>query len=273
MKTIKRLWLNIPRKIRICINILAILLLLFVVYILLDCPAFTPEQHFRRLEKANLVGPAKIIETIDPPNGEYEHIIVADDGDGVILYSYDNPEYRWAWNGFLYREKSEGITVFPAPNHLYFGAELYTMDVPVLVFHDYPDACRAELELRFDENIGVPITTWENGEKVKLGYFEKDYLLEATSDIPGYFRFNLHAESEDWYVDEYGFDRGTPLGKEGLALQTFCRMIDMNRAYLQEYVTATVRLYDADDRLIVEETLTIRSVNGERYARDQETQP
>lgn len=268
MKTIKRLWLNIPRKVRICVNILAILLLLFAAYILLDCPAFTPVQQFRRLEKANLVGPAEILETIDPPNGEYDHILVADDGDGVILYSYDDFEYRWAWGGFLYREKSEGITVFPAPNHPYFGAERYVMDMPVLVFHDYPDACRAELELHFDENIGVPLTTWENGEKVKLGYFEKSYLLEAASDIPGYFRFNLHAESEDWYVDEYGRDQGTPLGKEGLALQTFCRMIDMNRAYLQEYVDATVRLYDADGLLITEEDLTIRSVNGDRYARE-----
>lgn len=273
MKTLKRLWLNIPRKARICVNTLGILLLLFAVYILLGCPAFTPVQQFRRLEKANLVGPARIIETIDPANGEYDHVIVADDGDGVILYCYDDFEYRWAWGGFLYREKSEGITVLPAPIHPYFGAERYVLDMPVLVFHDDPDACRAELELHFDENIGVPITTWENGEKVTIGYFEKSYLLEAASDIPGYFRFNLHAESEDWYVDEYGFDRGTPLGKEGLALQTLCRMIDINRAYLQEYVSATVRLYDAEDQLIAEEDLTIRSVVGERYAKENGTEP
>lgn len=273
MKTIKRLWLNIPRKIRICVNILGTLLLLFAVYILLDCPAFTPVQHFRRLEKANLVGPSEIIETIDPPNGEYEHIIVADDGDGVILYCYDDPEYRWAWDGFFYREKSEGITVFPAPNHLFNAAFRYELDVPVLMFHDHPDACRAELELHFDENIGVPETQWENGEEVKLGYFEKIYLLEATSEIPGYFRFDLHAQSEDWYVDEYGLDRGTPLGKEGVALEVFCRMIGMNRAYLYEYVSATVRLYDEGDNLIVEENLTIRSVAGDRYAREEGLEP
>lgn len=270
MKTIKRLWLNLPRKIRICVNILAILLLVFAIYILLGCPAFTAEQQFRRLEKANLVGPAEIIEVIDPPNGEYDHIIVADDGDGVILYRYDDFEYRWAWGGFLYREKSEGITVFPAPNHMYFGSGEYVMDVPVLVFHDYPDAYRAELELTFDEGIGIPQTQWEDGQEVTIGYWEKTYRLEAHSDIPGYFRFDLHAQSEDWYVDEYGIDRGTPLEEEGIALQTICRMMDMNRAYLQEYVSATVRLYDRNDALIVEEHLTIRSVNGERYARENE---
>ena len=269
MKTIKRLWLNIPRKIRICVNILAILLLLFAAYILLGCPAFTPTQQFRRLEKANLVGPSEIIEVIDPPNGEYDHIIVADDGDGVILYSYHDFSYRWDWGGFLYREKSRGITVFPAPNHPYFGADEYVMDVPVLLFHDYPNAYRAELELTFDEGIGVQQTRWENGEEVTIEYWEKTYRLEAHSDTPGYFRFDLHAESPEWYVNEYGIEGGTPLGKEGLALQTFCRMMDMNRAYLQEYVSATVRLYDRNDALIVEEHLTIRSVNGERYARDE----
>ncbi|MBQ7231509.1 MAG: hypothetical protein IJX04_11525 [Oscillospiraceae bacterium] len=273
MMTIKRLWLNIPRKARICVNILAILLLVFTIYILLGCPAFTAEQQFRRLEKANLVGPAEIIEVIDPPNGEYDHIIVADDGDGVILYSYHDFEYRWAWAGFFYREKSEGITVFPAPNHMYFGSGEYVMDVPVLVFHDYPDARRAELELTFDEGIGVQETRWENGEEVRIDYFEKTYLLEAVSDIPGYFRFDLHAQSEDWYVDEYGLDRGTPLGKEGIALQTFCRMMNMNRAYLQEYVNATVRLYDGDNTLLVEEELTIRSVADERYAREEGLEP
>ena len=268
MKTIKRLWLNIPRKIRIGINILMILLLVFAAYILLDCPAFTPVQQFRRLEKANLVGPAEIVEIIDPPNGDYDHILVADDGDGVILYRYDDFEYRWAWGGFLYRAKSDGITVFPAPNHNFFGADRYVMDVPILLFHDYPDAYRAELELTFDEGIGVRETRWESGEEVFIDYWEKTYLLETHSEIEGYFRFNLHAESADWYVDEYGMDRGTPLGKEGIALQTFCRMIDMNRAYLQQYVNATVRLYDWDNNLIAEDHLTIRSVNGERYNKE-----
>ena len=273
MKTIKRLWLNIPRKIRIGINILMILLLVFAAYILLDCPAFTPVQQFRRLEKANLVGPAEIIETIDPLNGEYDHVIVADDGDAVILYSYRDFEYRWAWDGFFYREKSDGITVFPAPTHMYFASGKYAVDVPVLLFHDYPDACRAELELTFDERLGIIETEEErDGERIRT-YFEKSYLLEAHRDIEGYFRFNLHTQSEDWYVDEYGLDRGTPLENEGFALEIFCRMMDMNRSYLQEYVPATVRLYDAADNLIVEEDLTIRSVAGDRYAREEGLEP
>ena len=264
----KRLWLNIPRKIQVFINIIAIILLITAAYILLGYPAFTPTQAFRRVEKSNLVGPAGIVEIIDLPNGLDDHVLVADDGDGVVLFHYNDFEFRWE-NYFLYREKSEGITVLPVPNHTHFGSDLYELDMPILVFHDHPGAVRAELELVIDEGVGVPETKWEEGGEVHVEYFEKIYRMESTSDIDGYFRFNLHTESDDWYVDEYGQNWGTPLGNEGLALQTLCRMMCEFRSYLQEYATATVRLYDAENHLITEETIIIRSVNGQRYADDQ----
>ena len=265
----KRLWLKIPRKIRVFVNIIAIILLISAAYILLGCPALTPTQAFRRVEKSNLVGPAGIVEIIDLPNGLDDHVLVADDGDGAVLFMYSDFDFRWQ-SYFLYREKSEGITVLPVPNHTHFGADLYELDMPILVFHDHPGAVRAELELVIDEGVGVPETKWEEGGEVHVEYFEKIYRMESTSDIDGYFRFNLHTESDDWYVDEYGQNRGTPLGNEGLALQTLCRMMCEFRSYLQEYVTATVRLYDAENRLIAEETVIIRSVNGEEYAADQQ---
>ena len=264
----KRLWLKIPRKIRVFINIIAIILLITAAYILLGCPALTPTQAFRRVEKSNLTGPAEIIEIIDLPNGLDDHVLVADDGDGAVLFMYSDFEFRWQ-SYFLYREKSEGITVLPVPNHTHFGADLYELDMPILVFHDHPGAVRAELALVIDEGMGIRETQWEEGGEVHVEYFEKTYRMEAASDIDGYFRFNLHAESEDWYVDEYGQNRGTHLGNEGWALQTLCRMITEVRAYLQEYATATVRLYDAENHLITEETVIIRSVNGQRYADDQ----
>ena len=265
----KRLWLKIPRKIRVFINILCILLLISAAYILLDCPALTPTQAFRRVEKTNLVGPAEIIEIIDLPNGLDDHVLVADDGEGVVLFHYDDFEFRW-FSDFLYREKSQGITVLPVPNHTHFGSDLYVMDLPILVFHDHPGAVWAELELIIDEGMGVRETQWEEGGEVHTEYFEKTYRMEAVKYIDGYFRFNLHTESENWYVDEYGRHQGTPLGNEGWALQTLCRMMCEFRSYLQEYVTATVRLYDAENNLITEETVIIRSVNGEEYAADQQ---
>ena len=269
MKKLKRLWKNIPRKIRILINSLVLVLLIGAAYVLLGCPALTPTQQFRRLEKANLVGPAQIIENEDLLNGMYDHFMVAEDGDGVILYLYNDFEYRWNWGGyFLYWEKSEGITVLPAPTHTYWGADEFIIDLPILVFHDHPGAVRAELDLTIDEGMGIMETSWENGGPVERGYFEKTYHLSADSGVDGYFRFNLHTESESWSIDNEQY-YGSVLGSEGTALETLCRMMAENRSYLQEYATARVRLYDEDGMLITEETVTIRSVNGQRYASEQ----
>ena len=272
MKKLKRFWKNIPRKVRILINSLALVLLISAAYILLGCPSLTPTQQFRRLEKANLVGPARIIEKDELLNGGYDHFIVAEDNDGVIVYLYDDFEYRWDWGGyFLYREKSGGITVLPAPTHTYFGADEFIIDLPILVFHDHPGAVRAELDLIIDDGMGIVETEWENGGQVQRTYWGKTYHLSADSGVEGYFRFNLHTESESWSIDNEQY-YGTVLDKEGLALETLCRMITENRAYLQEYATAVVRLYDEADSLIAEETVTIRSVNGQRYAQENHTE-
>lgn len=263
MKTLKRLWLRIPRKTRVCVNILAILLLLVAVYIFLGCPAFSPEHHFRRLEKANLVGPAEIIEIVELPNGVYDQMIVADDGDAVILYCYSLPSYRWDWGTFVYREKTAPITVLAMPGR-HFGFIGQSADLPVLLLHDEPRAVRAELELTLGKNFGIQETVWESGGNVSRRDFEKTYFLEAESDISGYFRFNIHAET----------DGSDPLQTveetvEGRALKLFSRMFVENGMYLEEYVPATVRLYDSDGQLIAEESLTIRSPAGEKYAREE----
>ena len=272
MKAIRRFWENIPRKARICLNLLAILVLLAVGYLLLGCPAFTPAQHYRRLEKANLVGPAEIIEIAEISNGSYDHILAADDGDAVILYCYNLRNYRWDRGTFIYREKENGITILPAPVPD-FSFDARIIDLPVLLFHDYPGAVRAELELTLGEGLDLWETTWDQGGAVTTVPFEKTYVLEADRQIDGYFRFNLHAEPEGEYVVRNGIEIWEPAGKEVQALKIFARMIAENRVFLQEYVQATVRLYSSTGALIVQEHLTIRSTAGERYIRDNITEP
>lgn len=265
MKQIRQCWLRIPRPYRAMVNIAAILILAAAAYFSLGSPVLTPIQKFRRVERANLVGPSRILETIHPENGDYPHILVADDGGGVIIYRYGD---RFNETGdFLYREKTGGVTVLPVPNHQFSCSEKYELDLPILLFHDCPNAWRAEIVLTFGEGLGIRQTQWENGGEVALGFYEQTYRLEAHSDIEGYFRFNLHLQSQDWYVDENGMDRGTPLGKAGYAVEVFCRMMDMNRFHLEESVPVTVRLYDEDNALLLEQDLTIRSAAGEVYAR------
>lgn len=258
MKKLKRLWLNIPRKFRICFNLLAMALLGLVIYILLDCPAPTPEIRFRRAEKANLVGPSQILEIIETEDGNYDYLIVADDGQGIIFYSYN--DYRTGWGDLVYRNKTGPITVLAAPDLVSLGSLEYEFDLPVFLFHDHPGAVRAELELTLGEALGMED-------------FEKTYHLEARQEIEGYFRFNLHTESEDWYVDENGIDHGTPLGTEGDALFLFSWMMTDYPTYPMEYIPATVRLYDESNDLIIEQDLTIRSASGELNAQREELEP
>ena len=267
MKKLKRFWGNIPRKARICIDLLAILALLGVGYVLLGCPALSPEQHFRRLEKAHLVGPAEIVESFEVPNGSYDHVIVADDGDAVIVYCCNLRNYRWDQGTFIYREKEDGITVLPAPVQD-FSFDARIIDLPILLFHDHPTAVRAELELTLGESLGLEETVWEQGGAVTTVPFEKTYRLEADREIGGYFRFHLHAEPEGEYVIRNGIEIWEPTGKETQALRVFSRMISETRMFLTEYVPATVRLYDRGGNLIAEEHLTIRSVAGERWVQE-----
>lgn len=247
----KKLWLRIPRKGRIVINLCAMALLGLILYALMGSPALTPEMRFRRVEKANLVGPSQIIEIVETPDGNYEHLLVADDGDGIIFYGYK--DHSTGSGDFVYRNKTERVTVLAAPDLYARGAYVYELHLPVFLFHGYPGVCRAELELTLGQGLG-----FED--------FEKTYHLEARQEIDGYFRFDLHARSADWYVDENGMDHGTRLGTEGQALELFAWMMTDYPNYPEEYVPATVRLYDQNDALILEQNLTIRSAAGELYA-------
>ena len=269
MKKLKRFWLNIPRKCRVFINLSATLLLVFAFYILAGSPAMNPVEHFRRLEKAYLVGPSKILEIVDLPANEYDHMIVADDGDAVILFGYNDVNYRWDWNTFVYREKRNGITALPIPAH-HYGIEEQVIELPIFLFHNYPNAVRAELEFTLGESLEIPETVMLPDGSVTQRYFEKSYTLESQREIDGYFRFHLHAEIEGKYVGPQDLEVWKATSGEGTALRMFARMAFENGMYLHEYVPMTVRLYDRNNGLIVEDTFNFRSTAGERYANDQQ---
>lgn len=239
MKKLRILLSRLPRKVRICLNILAIALMVFLIYVFAGSPAFTVTTAFRRAEKAQLVGPSEILAQLKPSGTEYDHLVLADTHDSVTLFAYDR------WNSRLttlvYHEKTGPITVTAAPGSTHFWAAS-SASVPVFIFDSYPDAVRAELDLTLSASYG--------GED-----FEKTYYLTAEREADGYFAFTLKA-------------RNAPtLGAEGKAiyiLQTICSnsMADT----LDVSIPATVRLYDAQDTLIAEETLTIRSAAAQ--ARD-----
>ncbi|MBQ7801123.1 MAG: hypothetical protein IJ375_02225 [Oscillospiraceae bacterium] len=243
MRKLKRLWGNIPRRARIGINLLGIVVLAFEVYCFLGCPAFTLEQNFRRAEKANLVGPSEILAVYEPAGSDYEHLLVADDGSAVIFYLHSGSLY--SSDALYYREKTGDLTVLAAPGIGYFPSDKYVLDLPIFVFDNYPKAVRAELEFTLSETVNDV-------------YYERTFQLESDREEAGWFHFNIRMESESWYVDEWGWEHGTRLGNEAYLLYEFSYMCGYRDSFNLQPQPVAVRLYDEREELILDETVQVR---------------
>lgn len=240
MKKLSVLFSRLPRKIRICLNILAIALTVFLIYIFAGSPAFTVAAAFRRAEKAQLVGPSEILAQLHPTGTEYDHLVLASTDGSVTLFAYDRWDSRLTT--LVYRPKTGPVTVAAAPGDVHFWSAS-TANVPVFVFDSYPNAVRAELELT--------LSTSYDGED-----FEKTYHLESDREGSGYFAFTLEAR------------KNPALGPEGRAIYLLQNICSNSMAdTLDVAIPATVRLYDAQNILIAEEAITIRSAAAQ--ARDK----
>lgn len=232
MKKLLKLWQRLPLKLRACANAALICLCILLIYIFLGSPSFTVRQAFRRAEKAELVGPSEILAHIRPDGTPYNHLILADDGDGVILYAYD----RWdpAATELLYIEKAGDLTIAAAPDDTFYPKENRAV-IPIVLFHEGTRAVRAELELT--------LTADYEGET-----HQKTYQLQSEQTFDGCFLFSIEVHSQ------------MPLGAEGQLLFTLQTVTGNSMADTRDTVIpATVRLYDQDDDLIREETIQIRS--------------
>lgn len=236
-----REWLSklsekIPRKTQVFINLGLILVLPFTIYLLLGSPAGDAETAFRRAEKANLVGPSKIlgIETVDGMWGDT--YVIADNGDSAILYLCDSPttfglNYSNSYR-LIYRPKMGSVSVYGLHQYaIGFFDNTYTL----IVMDDYPEAVRAELELEL---------FWQDSETLEV--FRKAYSLSAVREHPGYFRMDiLFASDED-------------AQQERNAIGQFSCWSANPPTYLGEYsYPATVRLYNDADELICERSLDL----------------
>ena len=255
MKRIKHFWGNLPRRVRITVNLLAIFLLAFCTHVFLGSPAFTAEQRFRQLEKANMVGPARIIDSMELVPYNYLNLILADDGDGIIFYLY--ADFRHGTEAFYYREKTGDLTVLPLPVLEGFSYWEYELDLPIYLFDNYPKAKKAQLQFTLSETVNDV-------------YFEKEYILDSQREQDGLFRFNIHAESEDWYIDDWGMAQGTHLGAEGTVLEQFSQIGGYDDSFNLRPQRVTVRLYDAEDQMILEEEVLIHCVAGQAHTEQGE---
>jgi len=239
MKQQKTLWHRISRPKRAILNVVLIVLFGFWIYVAKDCPPLTPEMQFRRLEKSALIGPSHILDTIDIPFDSNYRLLLADTQDGVLLFRYHSKNYT---SGELhYRKKTGNITVLACPCFSYVYDDFSTrnyVELPVMVFDNYTNAVRAELEI-----------------EVQFEDYHKTYYVESVREKDGYFKFTLESSK---------LPEGVALGKEGNALYVLAEAsrdnilgsINIYRVSLP----ATVWLYDQDGNLICKEETSVSSL-------------
>jgi hypothetical protein len=241
---------RVPRGARIAGNVLLAALAIFLCYLLAGAPAFSPEQAFRRAEAAHLVGPGTLLGTVDAEAGRslgYDRLLLADEGAGVALYTCRTRAGSSSEAGrLIWREKTDGVTVVPAPAHaLTFTGERAAL--PVVVFDEFPKAVRAELALHL--YLPDPAAPGGVGPSMELR-------LAAERTGPGYFVFTAGYEGSGQRSD--GVQMINALGSTSQ---------DNERSLISAF-PATVRLYGADGALLCEAARVIRTRAGYAAARD-----
>ena len=216
-------WQKLPPKFRVFANGLLCLLCVFLIYITLGSPALSVRDAFRRQEKANFVGPSEILAQIRTKDMEYDHLVLAEDGTGVTIFTYD------FWNDdvteLVYLPKSGTMTLAAVPGFTDLTIQR-TATVPLVLFDGDSRASRAEVDLFLSG-------TFE-GE-----FYEQQYSLAAGREYEGLFLFTIEASSRK------------QLWAEGYLLKMLQSAAITPTARLSDAsATAQVRLYDAAGQLL-----------------------
>ena len=222
-----------PRKLRILCNGLLILLLLLMAYGLLGCPTLSIEARYRRVERANMVGPARILGVEKGDYREYDRLLVARDGEGVILYTYDSQVWG-GWDRFIYREKKDSIMVLTGPCRvLYTGISGFSM--PVVIFDEHPKAQQALA-------------------KISIPGIKSPYEVMCVRRAEGYLFGELRVK---------GVENGQGDGarEEGQLVQQFAELSDSgSKTDSTAVINVTVDFFDVNHEWLCQETTQLRSV-------------
>lgn len=221
----KRSW-----KSKFLVNLLVVCLLLFVLWFLNGCPIRLLMPAFRMAEKAQMVGPSTVLGVEDVEFLYYNKLVVADNGDSVVLYGFNRDE-NWH-NALICYEKTGSLTVLPGPISIRetIFEESDEFLLPIVLFDKYPEAAHAQISFT-------------------LRYLDKStfcYELEASRTNPGYFLFQLPYNNPERTSDE------------AIALNNFA---EASGPYGMGKLTVpiSVRLYSEDGTLLYEEEVLFQS--------------
>jgi len=255
---LKKLFYRIPRPVKACFFALLALIMAVVYYIALGCPT-TFRQEFRRAEKAHMVGPCDIVDTLYGQYSEFEKMIVGETEYGICFFgrygsSRQGNKHGGEWNySFFYHEKTGDITILAAPGSSAFEWTFsgFARALPVYVFTDEQEAVRAEIMLTVTGEYTYYFHGVPEKDPVKNS-LNRTLQAEAPRDDTGMFHFWLEADDQP-----------------GLAAMQYLsnaiggNAVGINRLEDLSAIQATVRLYDTQNTLIREETQILYTTSNE----------
>lgn len=247
----------IPRPLKVLLYFCGILCLSFLIYIFIGAPAFSVEHRYRRAERANLVGPAEILDIIElsPVLDEtYDRMVIADVDDAVILYMCDTS--NWKPDKLAYRQKQGKVTVFAAPYIPIIHHNDHEFEIPIILFDDFPQAVHAQIELELysiQDTHAIPHTA-----------LPQKFFGEADRKKSGYFCFYIKSPDFSWF--------GPGKESEEPTLATLCKLTEKSfyRVDPNIILPVTVKLFDSKNQLVYEETVLIRDIVGDAHYRRAE---
>lgn len=231
----------LSRKWQVAINLLLIPVLLYGIYVFLGCPSFSLEQEYRRMEKANHVGPADILGTESVNGWGMPQIVLGDAGDHVILASIIRPKDRYFQASKMFSfPKTGDITVAAAPQdlHLSYGDKEHSLTL--FIFDEYPQATHAKLDFEL---------YWNGGSDPN---YRKSYTLHAEREREGYFRMDLEF-TQDKFREDPQF--------EAILQWNSVWNFPADWTPPEDAYPATVQLYDIEGNIVAEEKMQLIAQN------------
>lgn len=291
MRKLRESWCRIPRSFRAIANCLLILLLLYLCWCSTGKPLHNDMLEYRRMEKMQMLGLGTVVHELKPHYGaeeyptdhysEYEHTIVSETHEGIIFfginhYSDGQPNYT-----MTYQEKTGDITLAVPPTDWFdWGSMAWDIYMPIYVFHEYPNAHHAELDLTIEGTWDINFAS----DYIDEHHFEdyvRSYSLESKYRTEDFFLFSIFQEdifeqahaaeaALKWFPEKTWETMHGPDGDAPQLLSRLCNggIFSNDKGGSAE---AVIRLYDEAKNLITEKQLTIRTPEEEAH-QEQEVQ-
>lgn len=278
---IKRFLQGIPRPVMACLHVALVCVLFFMFYMAIRCYPFTLRQDFRRAERANLVGPSKIVDQFKPWDLQenlnlatiitYDDVIIGETEHGICFFQRRDIDLGgWYDSASSFRKQfiiSSDINLqeeyIGEINPSIYDRQFYYIEktgnitvvtIPTRSPYDYSDTdevrCFLPLyvftEYKDAASAQITLTIVDNTEFYDETIdFSEVFTAEATAIDSGVLRC---------FLESSGGSSNAAL--EELVWLTYVSCFPKTQ---ELSIPCTVSLYDADGNLIVQEELDLFS--------------